>query len=77
MEKTLGVDRCIYCGGSDLVCGIHLGVTAEARDVGLSFTKIFTGTEPLYADLCTGCGSISRLHIHNPDRKWVVRKPKA
>ena len=69
--------KCLHCGGTEIVASIHLGKTAEAGDVGLTYrTAIFLdGTEPLLADLCTGCGSVTRLHLANVDRKWQTQNP--
>jgi predicted RNA-binding Zn-ribbon protein involved in translation (DUF1610 family) len=68
--------KCIYCGESDIVHDIHVGLTNEIGDVGLSYSKFITGTEPVYADLCTSCGSIIHLHVHKTDRKWITKKLK-
>ena len=59
-------EKCPYCGGSEIVgSSITIGKTAETGDVGLEYkaAMIFGGTEPILADLCSGCGSITRLHV--------------
>jgi hypothetical protein len=28
------------------------------------------GTEKLYADLCKGCGTVSRFYVRETDRNW-------
>jgi len=71
------VNKCVYCGGFDLVRDIHIGLTAEVGSVGLSYKKLLHGTEPVYADLCKSCGSIVRLHVHKTDRNWITKKTSA
>jgi hypothetical protein len=70
-------EKCPYCGGSEIIANIQVGKTAEMGDIGLSFktAMILVGTEPILADLCKGCGSITRLHVQNRDRKWIMAKP--
>jgi hypothetical protein len=65
-------DRCPYCGGSDLVRGSKLGMTAEVGAIGPSFNGawIFGGTEPLYVDLCRACGTVTRIYVKEPNRNW-------
>jgi hypothetical protein len=65
---------CPHCGGTDIVRGIHVGKTAEAGDVGLSYQTalIITGTEPMLADLCQSCGTLVRLWVQQVDRKWWI-----
>ena len=66
--------KCPYCDGSQIVTNIPISKTAECGEIGLSFkaAMVFVGTEPLLADLCTGCGSITRFHVQNTDRKWIT-----
>ena len=65
---------CPHCGGHDITRGVHVGKTAEAGHDGLSYQTIVfvTGTEPMLADVCTGCGTVTRLWVQNPERKWWV-----
>jgi hypothetical protein len=67
-------DKCPFCGGGQIVRGIRVGKTAEVGDVGLDYQAalIVTGTEPLLADLCGGCGSVTRLWVQQADRKWRI-----
>ena len=67
--------RCPHCGSSSIVANIPVGQTAEAGSVGLSYkAMILIGTEPMLADLCSDCGTIARLHVRNPERKWRTRE---
>lgn len=64
---------CPECGGSEIAQGLRLDQTADAGHIGLSYkaAAIFRATEPLCADLCLKCGTVMRLFVKNPDRKWV------
>ena len=64
--------RCPHCGGSDLVRELELNQNAEVGRIGLPYRAagIFTGTEPLLADLCLACGTVVRLYVRETDRKW-------
>ena len=70
-------EKCPYCGGSEIFANIPVGQTAEVGKIGLSYktAMILVGTEPILADLCKGCGSITRLHVKNTDRKWRTVEP--
>lgn len=66
---------CPHCGGTDIVSGVRTGQTAEAGSTGLQYQGlIFTGTEPLLADLCKSCGTVARLWVARADRDWCVAK---
>lgn len=67
--------RCPHCGGCTFARGIHLGLTAEVGDVGLSYKDglLLVGTEGLRADLCTACGTVVRLYVRNTNHKWQTR----
>jgi hypothetical protein len=66
--------KCPYCGGPDLLRAVRLGLTAEGGSVGLQYRTllVFTGTEPLYADLCRACGSVARLYVRQTERPWIT-----
>jgi hypothetical protein len=40
-----------------------------SQDVMLLLTE--RNIEPLLADLCTGCGTVIRFHVCNPNRNWI------
>ena len=68
---------CSHCGGQKIARKLKLGQSAEVGSIGLdyqssgSFLGIsVTGTEPLYADLCKSCGTVTRLYVMNADQKW-------
>jgi hypothetical protein len=69
--------RCSHCGGRLFVKGIHLGLTAEIGDVGLSYKDglLVIGTEPLRADLCATCGTIQRFYVNNVKHNWQPKQP--
>ena len=68
----MGQDKCPYCGGTEIVENIKVTETMDVQYIGLSFkvAKVFNNSEPILADLCNGCGSITRFHVQNKDRKW-------
>jgi DNA-directed RNA polymerase subunit RPC12/RpoP len=70
-------EKCPYCGGRDLVANIKISQPVEAGYTGLCWrTMLFlTSTEELLADLCTACGSVTRFHVQNTDRKWITANP--
>lgn len=69
-----GAGRCPHCGGRELIRAVNLGLTAEAGSTGLKYRTflIFTGTEPVLADLCKGCGTLARMYVQVADREWVT-----
>ena len=66
---------CPHCGGNDVVMGLKLNQTADVGSMGLPYrtAAIFTGTEPLHADLCRTCGSIVRLFVKETNRNWIQK----
>jgi hypothetical protein len=67
-------NKCPYCGGTEIVENVTISQTATAGGCGLCYKSamIFVGTEPLLADLCSGCGTITRFHVKETDRKWMT-----
>ena len=77
-------DTCEYCGGSQLINGLLVSASGGSGDVrpGLlckAKKKRFLGwslerdkREPLFADLCTSCGTVKRLYVKDPKRDWVL-----
>ena len=75
MDSTSNNSRvCPDCGGSNLVVGAKVSMTAETGSVGPSYKAgmLLRGTEPLYVDLCQACGTVVRLYVRETGRKWVV-----
>lgn len=70
------MDKCIYCSSTDLTRNIKLGLNAEHNSFGLKHNALIgiTGVEPVHADLCNSCGSITRFHISEIKHKWVIEK---
>ena len=64
--------KCPSCGNVKIVQNVHVGLTAEVGAVGLSYrtAAILIGTEPLLADVCSECGTVTRLHVGNTKRVW-------
>jgi hypothetical protein len=71
--------NCPHCGGGDLVPGIKVNQNAEVGRIGLAYKAavIFVQTEQVYADLCRSCGTVARLFVKEPDRKWIQSGPDA
>ncbi len=67
--------KCLTCGGTDIVRNISVSQSVEVGSTGLEYRTavVITGSEALLADLCTQCGTILRLHVKNPDRKWITK----
>lgn len=68
-----GPQSCPHCGGTNLAKGLGLNQNAEVGRIGLPYRAagIFTGTETLHADLCQDCGTVLRLFVLEPGRKWI------
>ena len=73
------MDKCIYCNSTDLIRNIQLGLNAEVNRLGLKYNARMgvRGIEPVCADLCNSCGSITRFHIQKKDHKWILLKEKS
>lgn len=74
MESPAPENKCPYCGGNELVRGVKFSQPVEAGDIGLQHRKalVFVATETLYADLCKGCGRITRFYVKETDRNWIT-----
>jgi hypothetical protein len=46
----------------------------EGGSVGLKYRTllVLVGTEPLYADVCKGRGSVARFYVRDTDRNWLM-----
>jgi hypothetical protein len=62
------------CGGNQIVRGIHVGKQAENGNIGLQCEGVLflPRTEPLLADHCISCGTVTRLRVQNTRRKWLL-----
>ena len=67
--------KCLTCGSTDIVRNIAVSQAFEVGSTGLKYKTpiVFIKTEDLLADLCKQCGTILRLHVRNPDRKWITK----
>jgi hypothetical protein len=69
-EKTA---TCAECGGTDIAKSIGIAKMTEAGSIGLGHdTDYFVkATEPLVVDLCRNCGTVVRLYVKRPQKRWV------
>ena len=59
-----------------MIRGVQTGQPVESGSTGLQYRGfIFTGTEPLLADVCRACRTVTRLWVRRVDRDWRVAKP--
>jgi len=76
-------NTCEHCGGSQLISGlivsasggggdVHPGLLCKEKEKGLFKLSEREKREPLFADLCTSCGTVKRLYVKDPKRDWVV-----
>ncbi|PKP23112.1 MAG: hypothetical protein CVU05_00875 [Bacteroidetes bacterium HGW-Bacteroidetes-21] len=68
--------KCSRCGSEEIVQQVKTGLTAENGHIGPKYSKsLFYVVEPMYCDICTGCGEILRFYILDfKDKKWVRKK---
>lgn len=67
--------KCQTCGSADIVRNIIMSQAVEVGSTGLEYKAalLIAKTEDLLADLCRQCGTILRLHVKNPDRRWRTK----
>jgi len=65
--------QCQHCGGGDIVTGVRVNQTSEVLRIGLAYKTGFlvVGCEPLHADLCRVCGTVSRFFVKETNRNWL------
>ncbi len=65
---------CPHCGGTEILTGLRLRQGIEVGPFGLEYraAKIFSATEMVHADLCSGCGTIVRLYVDDKNRNWIT-----
>jgi hypothetical protein len=69
--------NCIYCNSTNIQSDIMVDQnTAEPGKIGLKYHTQFLvmGVEPLYAELCKDCGSITRIYLKEVNRNWCIKK---
>lgn len=68
----MNTKTCIYCGGHNIKKGINVAMSAEVNKIGLKYItlSVFRAVEPLYADLCEECGSVTRFWVKDTKRNW-------
>jgi len=73
MDWTAG--KCPHCGGTNIVVGVRVDQTADAGRIGLCYKTKFVlmGTEPLYADVCEGCGTVTRMYVKETGKNWYTK----
>jgi hypothetical protein len=66
---------CPHCGSRDIVSGLKFNLNAEVGPLGLSYKAVafLRGTEQLYAELCRGCGTVTRTYVKNTQRNWIQK----
>ena len=66
---------CPSCGSSDIVRNVMMSQSVEVGSTGLEYKAgmLLRKTEPLLSDLCKQCGTVVRLHVKHPDRKWITK----
>jgi hypothetical protein len=70
---VMGVTKCPHCNSDDIVTGVKVGAKGEATHVGLYFRGVlFKGIEPMYGDLCKGCGTLIRFFVKNTEKDWLT-----
>jgi uncharacterized Zn finger protein len=69
------LEKCPACGSADIVRNITMSQAVEVGSMGLEYKTgvVIRATEALLADLCKRCGTVVRLHVKNPDRKWITK----
>ena len=69
------LEKCPFCGGTQIIRHAKIDQTADAGRIGVAYKTRFIveATEPLFADLCDDCGSLLRLFVDTPGRKWIAR----
>lgn len=72
---SIAMAKCPVCGSTDIIRNITLSQAVEVGTTGLEYKTgvIMRATEALLADLCKRCGTVVRLHVRNPDRKWITK----
>jgi hypothetical protein len=68
---------CPHCGSDDITKALKLGLTAQVGQVGIKYEATgrflgmaLLGTEPLHVDVCNACGTVTRIYVDIPERKW-------
>ena len=75
-RKTPSIqNRCSYCGSDNIARHIRLNQNAEVGRIGLTYQArmVFLGTETLFIDLCDACGTVARIYVDTPGKRWVTK----
>jgi hypothetical protein len=64
---------CSECGSTEIVAGIAVSLAAVSGEIGLSYKSlgILRASAPMFADLCSGCGTIVRLYVRDAHKPWL------
>jgi len=64
---------CSECGSTDIVAGIAVSQTAVSGEIGLSYKSlgVLTASAPMFADLCSDCGTIVRFYVRDTHKPWI------
>ena len=74
MDPNLEKQRiCPECGSTDIVAGIAVSQTADSGELGLSYKSLgfLRASAPIFADLCSGCGTIVRFYVRDTHKPWI------
>ncbi len=64
---------CPDCGNTDIIAGIAVSQTAVSGEIGLSYKSfgVLTASAPMFADLCSDCGTIVRIYVRDTKKPWI------
>jgi hypothetical protein len=76
VKPPIFIERCPYCGSANIIRHIKIDQTADAGNIGIQYHTRFLlyGTEPIFTDLCDECGSLLRIFVDNPRKRWAQKK---
>lgn len=68
--------KCPRCGSEETIQKVKTGLTAETGYIGPKYLKnVFRFIEPMYCDICNGCGEILRFYVVDfKDKIWDQKK---
>jgi hypothetical protein len=64
--------RCPFCGSSEILTGLKFNQNVKVGPWGLTYRAmaLLRGTERVWADLCSSCGTIVRTYVKETKRNW-------
>ncbi|MBL0331724.1 MAG: hypothetical protein IPP08_11130 [Chlorobiota bacterium] len=72
------IKTCNFCNGNNLVSDLIVEVINDTGNIGFHYeseSKSYfnTNSEKIFAQLCRYCGTVIRMYVKNPDRKWLKK----